>query len=258
MNFIVAASTDIGLVKNTNQDSFLLKTLDTPIGKMAFGVLCDGMGGLEKGEVASASLVNAFNKWSETRLPLLCDEELLEQTIRKEWSDIAIEYNEKIKVYGKKCGVSMGTTLTAILLTQKKSFIINVGDTRAYEIREGVKILTNDHTVIAREIALGNLTEEQAKIDARRSILLQCVGASDVVYPDVFIEDIKQDAVYMLCTDGFRHEITDQEIYGYLNPSVMVDPQGMKQNMDSLIEINKQRQERDNITVLTIRTYETN
>ena len=118
--------------------------------------------------------------------------------------------------------------------------------------------MTNDHTVIAREIALGNLTEEQAKIDARRSILLQCVGASDVVYPDVFIEDIKQDAVYMLCTDGFRHEITDQEIYGYLNPSVMVDPQGMKQNMDSLIEINKQRQERDNITVLTIRTYETN
>ena len=102
---------------------------------------------------------------------------------------------------------------------------------------------------------LGNLTPEEAKTDSRRSILLQCVGASDEVYPDIFLGDTKLNAVYMLCSDGFRHEITNEEIFNYLNPSVMVDADGMKHNMDALIEINKQRMERDNISVITIRTF---
>ena len=59
----------------------------------------------------------------------------------------------------------------------------------------------------------------------------------------------------MLCSDGFRHEITDEEIFQYLNPGVMYDARQMKQNMDTLIDINKQRQEKDNISVVSIRTY---
>ena len=61
--------------------------------------------------------------------------------------------------------------------------------------------------------------------------------------------------VLMLCSDGFRHEITENEIYQYLNPNVMVDADGMKRNMDSLIDLNKQRQERDNISAVSIRTF---
>lgn len=59
----------------------------------------------------------------------------------------------------------------------------------------------------------------------------------------------------MLCSDGFRHEITEEEIYKYLNPGVMTDENRMKRNMDALIDLNKQRQERDNISVVTIRTF---
>ena len=81
------------------------------------------------------------------------------------------------------------------------------------------------------------------------------VGASDDVYPDMFFGDTKLNATYMLCSDGFRHEITNEEIYNFLNPNVMVDADGMKHNMESLIELNKQRQERDNISVITIRTF---
>lgn len=65
----------------------------------------------------------------------------------------------------------------------------------------------------------------------------------------------KENAVYMLCSDGFRHEISSQEIFNYLNPQVMTDSQVMKNNMDALVQINKQRQERDNITVVSIKTY---
>jgi len=255
VEFIVSATTDIGLTKSTNQDSYCVRCYDTVQGKVVLAVLCDGMGGLSKGEVASSSLVNAFCKWAEQRLPYLCSSEINDYTIRAEWVDLVTKYNDKIKVYGQSFGISIGTTATAMLITSQRYYIINVGDSRAYEICEGVRVLTKDQTLVAREIELGNLTPEEAENDPRRSVLLQCVGASEVVYPDMYFGDTRQNAVYMLCSDGFRHEITENEIYQYLNPAVMLDPEGMKRNIEALIEINKQRQERDNISVVSVRTY---
>ena len=255
MNYIVAASTDIGNTKQTNQDSFAVKVVNTKQGKMVFAVLCDGMGGLAKGEVASATVVNAFANWVDTRLPEICENEIDDAIIRNDWVNIVTDYNEKIKNYGKKSGISLGTTVTAILLTENRYYVVNVGDSRTYEIADWLKVITKDQTVVAREVELGNITEEEAKTDPRRSVLLQCIGASDAVYPDMFFGDTVQNAVYMLCSDGFRHEITEQEIHQYLQPAVMTDVDTMKANMDILISLNKQRQERDNITVLSIRTF---
>lgn len=255
MDFIVSAATDIGIVKQTNQDSFSVRVFNTAIGKVVLAVLCDGMGGLEKGEVASGSLVNAFCKWSETRLPALCQTGITDNIIREEWTKIAVDFNEKIKSYSASFGANMGTTLTALLLTEKRYYIINVGDTRAYEIYDGVKVLTKDQTVVAREIEMGILTPEQAKVDPRRSVLLQCVGASPSVYPDFFFGETKLNSVYMLCSDGFRHEITENEIYSYLGPNVMLDDAGMQKNMQYLIQLDMNREERDNISVLSVRTF---
>ncbi|MBR5233167.1 MAG: serine/threonine-protein phosphatase [Clostridia bacterium] len=255
MNFIIAADTDIGIVKSTNQDSYYSSVFSTKQGKMAFAVLCDGMGGLAKGEVASSTVVSAFANWAKTRLPELSESEIADSVLRTEWNNIVVDYNEKIKLYGKQHGINLGTTITAILITEKRYYILNVGDTRCYEISNGIKVLTKDQTVVAREVELGLLTEEQAKVDSRRSVLLQCIGASDSVYPDMFFGDTVNNAVYMLCSDGFRHEITEQEIYSYLNPDVMLDADGMTANIRALIETDKQRQERDNITVVAVRTF---
>lgn len=255
MNFIVSAATDIGLTKSTNQDSYGVRVFTTKQGRMVLAVLCDGMGGLAKGEVASASLVNAFFKWADQRLPILCEREITESDIRSDWNGIVAECERKFKAYAASCGVNMGTTLTALLLTEKRYFIINVGDSRAYEITDQATVLTKDQTVVAREVELGHLTPEEAERDSRRSVLLQCVGASDRVCPDLFFGDTKVNAVYMLCSDGFRHEITKDEIQRYLDPNVMVEADGMKKNMVALIELNKQRQERDNISVVSVRTF---
>ncbi len=255
MNFIVSAANDIGLTKRTNQDSYLVRKFSTQQGDIVLAVLCDGMGGLSKGEVASASVVHAFVKWADMRLPVLCQRDIRDDDIRADWVGIATEFNEKIKVHAHAAGTNMGTTLTALLLTENRYYIINVGDTRAYEITDGVTVLTKDQTVVAREVELGNLTDEEAEHDSRRSVLLQCIGASDEVYPEMFFGDTKWNAVYMLCSDGFRHEVSKEEIHQYLNPNVMLDANGMKHNMVSLIELNKQRQERDNITVVSVRTF---
>ena len=114
--------------------------------------------------------------------------------------------------------------------------------------------LTKDQTFVAREVELGNMTQEQAKQDPRRNGLLQCVGASEEVYPDFFFGKVKENAVYLLCSDGFRHEISAEEIYEKLNPQVLWEDDAMQKNSMELIALNKARQERDNISVVLIRT----
>ena len=255
MNFIVSARTDVGITKTTNQDSIIVRVANTPIGRMAFAVLCDGMGGLDQGEVASASVVRAFDGWFKNELPALCNAPLEDHVIREQWTNIVTEQNATIKSYGARRGEKLGTTVVAMLLTQTRYFILNVGDSRAYELSSSIVQITEDQTFVAREVARGNMTAEQAKNDERRNVLLQCVGASDEVYPDMFFGDTHGDAVYMLCSDGFRHEISAEEIYEALNPDALLDENVMNSSADRLIELNKARKERDNISVVLIRTF---
>ncbi|MBQ8961461.1 MAG: serine/threonine-protein phosphatase [Ruminococcus sp.] len=255
MNYLVSAATDVGLVKDVNQDSFGVKILDTKLGTILVAVLCDGMGGYSSGEIASATVVDAFNKWMINRLPILCETGISDQVIKSEWGRLVQKCNDKIKKYGELHNISLGTTLTAIMLTETRWFIVNVGDSRVYSIHDQVKVLTKDQTVVAQEVELGKLTEEQAKTDPRRSVLLQCIGVSGVVMPDHFTGTLTKDTVYMLCSDGFRHEISNEEMMQYLRPDVMTNENQMKDNMDELVELNKSRKEKDNITVISIRTY---
>ena len=99
------------------------------------------------------------------------------------------------------------------------------------------------------------MTPEEAAVDSRRNVLLQCVGASDDVYPDMFFGDVQPNATYMLCSDGFRHEITPDEIFAKFQPGVLLNDSIMNQNTLELIELNKQRSERDNISVVLVRTF---
>ncbi len=255
MNFIISANTDVGIKKSTNQDSVLIRKYNTDQGEVVFAIVCDGMGGLEKGEVASASVVNAFATWADQTVPYLHGT-LNTELVENRWRGLIVEMNEKIKSYGRKNNVSLGTTVTAILLTPTQYCAVNVGDTRAYEITSGdFRLITKDHSLVQREIDQGILTEEQAKTDPRRSVLLQCCGASDTVVPDFFYGDVKANAVYMLCTDGFRHEITPEEICQAIAPEMVVDEASMYNNIQWLIELNKSREEKDNISAAMIRTF---
>ena len=255
MNYIVSARTDIGISKSTNQDSLSVKIANTSQGRVALAVLCDGMGGLEKGEVASASVIRAFEQWFLNDFSVLCAHPIEDHVIREQWTNIVTQQNNIIKNYGARQGVKLGTTVEALLITQSRYYILNVGDSRVYEIADTVKQLTSDQTFVAREVALGNMTEEQAKVDSRRSVLLQCVGASDEVYPDISFGTPNGNAVYMLCSDGFRHEISVDEIFEKLNPNANYDEHMMNTHSVELIELNKAREERDNISVVLIRTF---
>lgn len=254
MDYRVTANTDVGIYRQNNQDSLSVKVIKTKQGRMVFAVLCDGMGGLSKGEVASASVIKAFDQWLMTELPSLCNDILDKSVIYTQWNRIAKEQNELIKKYGKNLGLKLGTTAVVMLLTQTHYYILNIGDSRAYVLNDGIIQITRDHSLVAREIERGNLTLEEAKTDKRRHVLLQCIGVSGPANPDFFSGNIEEDSVYMLCSDGFRNRISEQEMYMKLRPEALKNVNTMQKNVKELIELNKQRNERDNISVVLIRT----
>lgn len=251
MHFTVTADTDVGIVKDTNQDSVLLKHATSDDGEVLMAIVCDGMGGLAKGELASATVIRAFDSWFNTELAREL-ENLDLQIIGAKWSLMLKDLNMKIMSYGQRLGVSLGTTFTGMLFVGEQYLLVHVGDTRAYKIDGSLTQLTEDQTFIAREIKRGTMTPEQAKTDKRRNLLLQCVGASRVVEPQVLYGHTERGA-YMLCSDGFRHEITPREIHESLNPINFMNKNAMHSNARYLIDLVKSRQERDNITVALIK-----
>ena len=162
--------------------------------------------------------------------------------------------NQKLGNYGSSNNFMLGTTVSAILMYKGEYYIVHVGDSRVYELTDTAKVLTKDQTFVAREVAMGRMTEEQAKIDPRRSVLLQCVGASNIVQPDFLKGEIKEDAVYLLCSDGFRHQISEEEMINKIGPNNTSDEESMKDGCIYLTELVKQRRETDNITVGLIKT----
>ncbi len=248
MKFIGTVATDIGTTKNTNQDSVCLKIANTRShGQVAMVVVCDGMGGLEKGELASATVIRTFAEWFDEVFPHRLGN-FTWNNLAEEWVRLVKSQNYKILEYGKRIGVNLGTTFTAMLVIDKKYMIVHVGDSRVYKITKQIEQLTEDHTFIAREIKRGAMTPEQAAVDSRRNMLLQCVGASKVVEPQVIYGDVNPNEVYLICSDGFRHAITSDEIRNSLSPAKIKDANAANQTLNSLIETIKIRKERDNIS----------
>ena len=254
MHFTATADTDVGISKKNNQDSVLIKHASYAGGEVLLAIICDGMGGLSKGELASASVIKTFSRWFDEELPYEL-ENVDFQIIGGKWSLMLKTLNKHIlEVSPRYCqsGESMGTTFTGILFINDGYVIAHVGDTRVYQIKSEMKQLTEDQTFVAREIRRGTMTEEQARQDRRRNMLLQCIGASNTVEPQIITGRTEKGA-YMLCSDGFRHVISEQEMYESLNPVNLMNPQAMHSNAKYLIEQVKSRREKDNISVILIK-----
>ncbi len=251
MKYVATADTDIGIIKDTNQDSVLIKHAHSSLGEVLMAIICDGMGGLSKGELASATVIREFVRWFDEKLPFEL-ENLDMQVIGGKWSLMLKDLNIKILESSHGDHISMGTTFTGILFVNNQYLIAHVGDTRVYHLDTSLKQLTIDQTFVTREVSRGTLTVEQAKTDKRRNMLLQCVGASERLEPDIIV-GISEKGAYMICSDGFRHEISEQEIYESLNPSNLFNKEAMHSNTKYLIDQVKKRKEKDNISVILIK-----
>lgn len=253
MRFLTAAHTDVGISKKVNQDAFCLKVAKTPKANIAFAVLCDGMGGLQSGELASAFVVNAFSNWFEEELPAKLGAKLDMNAVLTRWKEITQDQGTKIMNYGKERSMTLGTTLIALLIVNDEFATIHVGDSRIYKINSVLQQLTKDQTVVAHEVEMKRMTPEQAKTDNRKNMLLQCVGATKTIVPEVRTGRVEENEAFLLCSDGFRHEVAPEEIYGVLAPSLLSSERVMKNSLVDLVELNKSRAETDNITAILIK-----
>ena len=248
MRYEAIGETDIGISKHTNQDSLLIKHAMSSKGEIMMAIICDGMGGLEKGELASAIVIRAFSKWFDTEFP----KELMVldfHIIARKWELLLRDLNTSILNYGKQHQITLGTTFTGILLVGQSFLMVHVGDTRLYKYKKELLQCSEDHTFVAREIKQGRLSEEEAKYDHRRNMLLQCVGASKVVTPQILINQLDAP-YYLLCSDGFRHKISKEEIVTAIKQAKTKEQ--MSKQIKQLIELVKSRGEKDNISAILI------
>ena len=193
MRVAAAAATDIGLIREGNEDSYLVVD---PLFAVA-----DGMGGHRGGEVAS-------------QLAL----ETIEDLFRSGESDLAGQVREANRVVFERSVrdrrvAGMGTTLTAVLVEEDHVRVAHVGDSRAYLFRAGeLRPLTEDHTLVHRMLMEGEITEEEAEVHPHRSVLTRALGVDASVDVDEDVIDLRAGDRLLLCTDGLTAMITPERI----------------------------------------------
>ncbi len=252
MDYLFTYCTEKGPEKTCNQDSLLVKKAVCGKERILLAVICDGMGGLMQGEVASASLVKAFSAWFEKELPRIISVPKMEQSLLWSWDILLKSMDRKIKAYGRQYYLKIGTAVTALLLFRGEYYIAHVGDSRVYELCDQVCQLTKDQTVAAWEAERGILTPAQAERSPGSSILLQCIGASETVEPVYMKGQIAKGAAYMLCCDGFRHVVSKEEMQQTLFPFKRSDEKALKRRLEKLTALNRTRGEMDDISVIII------
>lgn len=255
MEFLISAKTDVGTSRGVNQDRVLIKTAATEQGTVVLAAICDGMGGLDDGGTASATVTAAVERWFAERLGSWIGAGMQEAALREEWTALADGMNRSLLDYGREKGLRLGTTMTVLLLFSDRYFIIHVGDTRVYAIGDSVVQLTDDHTVAAREVREGKLDPAEVEQSHSNHILTNCIGAKSAVDPAFYVGRTRADCVYLLCSDGFRHKLRPQELQETLGPEQATSGDALARGCETLIALAKARGERDNISVAVIRPF---
>ncbi len=254
MKFLISYATSVGIKKDVNQDALCIKKAVVDQDEFVLAVICDGMGGLSSGELASATVIRRFSEWFDKELPSKAAT-ITPDEIKTKWATMIFQLNEKLWNYGSEIRRQLGTTLTAVLIFPNGTYVTaHVGDTRQYRINQNViEQITEDQTFIAREIKRGNMTKEEAMKDSRRNVLLQCIGASSDVEPAFWQGQVQPKDSFLLCSDGFRHVLTEDEIYETIMGENLYTEQAIANTLGTMIGINESRGETDNITAILIK-----
>ncbi|MBO0482290.1 Stp1/IreP family PP2C-type Ser/Thr phosphatase [Candidatus Enterococcus courvalinii] len=232
---------DVGRRRNTNQDYANVFTNQEGI-KLA--VLADGMGGHRAGDIASQMAVT--NLGADWEGQTLKDSEKIAQ-----WFIQAIQ-NENVKIYQrgqeKPEYNGMGTTVVAVALSDTRFTIANVGDSRAYLVREDqLKQLTEDHSLVNELVKSGEISQEMAVNHPRKNILTRSVGMPGTVEVDVATYSWQLGDRLLLCSDGLTNMLSEEMI-----GSIIDGTGSLTDKVKELIDRANEAGGADNITALLI------
>lgn len=228
MKVSIGAATDIGQVREGNEDSFLVVA---PLYAVA-----DGMGGHRGGEVASSLALETVQGMFERREGSLADQ--------------VVEANRAVFDRSKndRTVSGMGTTLTAALVDGSRVHLVHVGDSRAYLLRGGeLAQLTEDHTLVHRMVMEGEISQEEAETHPHRSILTRALGVDQSVQVDEGDVEVSDGDRLLLCTDGLTGMVPEGQIREILLESA--DPQ---EAVEKLVKVANRAGGIDNITAVIL------
>lgn len=231
MRYIYGACSDIGNFRTNNEDSFFAGQCSTDI-PIYIGIVCDGIGGLKNGEVASWAITDHVEEWAAK----LKSDITFEQATMS-FLDCIYLVNEKICCHCKVNSLESGSTMSAVMVSEGKFMAANVGDSRIYHISSKVQQITEDDVYFSGE--------------KKRGALRQCVGFSEKLFINTYYGELEKNESMLICSDGFYKQMDIRRIIrkcrairGYTNVSKVIRLE---------IERLKKIGERDNITAYIIK-----
>lgn len=207
-------------------------------------MVADGVGGGAAGEVASeyavSKILHQYYRLTEPDLG-----ERLRAAIHAANTDI-FEHVEQQPELGR-----MGTTIVAAAIRGSQLVVANVGDSRAYLIRNGeIHQITRDHSLVAKLVEEGSITPEEAEHHPKRNVVLRSIGADPDVYPDIFEGQLQPGDQIVLCSDGLTRYVSDSEIMDVATRT------RADRTVEQLVEMANVRGGKDNISVMLLRVTE--
>ena len=237
----IQAFTDTGKVRDMNQDAF--KTGFFKEGG-AWAVVCDGMGGVSGGQVASEICVNEVSSHIEKgyrkSMSMKSVKNLLVSAITASNIKVFETANENKEYFG------MGTTVVAVVILNGFAAVAHVGDSRAYFINDDIRQITRDHSVVQYLIDTGRITKEAAKTHPDRNVITRAVGVNPEVDIDVDIIPINEGEIILICSDGLYEYVSENEMLDMIKNPEEDEP------AKKLLEMANEAGGKDNITVVTV------
>ena len=239
MHVTCAAGTDKGVVRSANEDYHLMLL------ERGIFIVADGMGGHAAGEVASEMAVRiiADELGSFRGLP---DADVASRLFKAIQSANGAIFRRTLVEHDKR---GMGTTATAMVLFPRRYLIAQVGDSRAYILRDGKLFqITKDHSYVQEQVDAGLLTSDQARTHPYGNVITRCVGSNEEVVPDLYFGNLQSGDVILLASDGLTGMLEDDQL-----ARIMKADSDPTQWVDTMISDANRRGGLDNITVIIVR-----
>lgn len=260
--------TDVGCVRSGNEDCFTIQPVGDPIAGLnpdklfqvqkdqpLFAAVSDGMGGAAAGELASQTALTTFGEYIEEHADVLKGSKpeqiahLLEEGVHVANSTI---YKKSSEVQGSR---GMGATITAGFITGDILYLFQIGDSRAYILRDGqLYQVTRDQSFVGHLVEMGTITEEQAMRHPQRNVILQALGSNDRLKVDVSYLPLCRNDLVIICSDGLHGEFMPGQFANIVKNAADMDQQSFTEH---LLEEAKRSGGRDNITLVTIQVGDT-
>ena len=239
---IVSTGTNVGKVREVNEDSFSALKLDNGVYCL---IIADGMGGHKAGQVASGTACSVI---TECVRELAQQHNITDQNAKECIENGIITANKKLYSYQivNEELSGMGTTVVATIITENNIHVCSVGDSRLYVIRDSIEQITKDHSYVQDLLDKGLITEKEALTHPNKNLITRAVGTELSISTDYFVLERNTIKKLIMCTDGLTNFVNDKEMERILVKNSAEDANRI------LIDLANKNGGRDNITVINV------